>query len=518
VNETPTPAEPTAPLLRIEGVSKGFPGVQALAEVSLDVRAGEVHALVGENGAGKSTLMKILSGVYAPDGGRISIDDRPAHIGSPLQAQHAGIAIIYQEFNLMPNLSVAANIYVGREPTRLGMIDERRMHREARAILASLEQGLDTHTQVADLSVALQQMVEIAKALSLKARVLIMDEPTAALNERETEVLLRVIRRLRAQGLGVVFISHRLDEVLAVADRVSVLRDGRLVDTLPAAEVTKAGLIGRMVGRPLAEFYPHEGAARGAPVLEVRHVDHVVARQGAAPLRLRDISFVLHRGEVLGLAGLVGAGRTELARLLFGADPTTRGEILLDGKRARIASPADAIQLGIGLVPEDRKQQGLVLDLSVRENMTLPGLRRLSRGGFVSRARERVQVRRFVEALRIKTTGGEQPVVNLSGGNQQKVILARWLALQPRVLILDEPTRGIDVGAKAEIHALIGELAAGGAGVLVISSELPEVLNLADRVLVMWQGRVTGEFNRAEATQERIMAAATGEENGAGAA
>ena len=505
----------TTPLLRIANVSKGFPGVQALDDVSVDIIAGEVLALVGENGAGKSTLMKILSGVYAPDGGAILLDGAEVAIGSPLHAQRLGIAIIYQEFNLMPNLSVAANIFVGREPARAGLIDERRMRHDARALLQSLEQDIDTRTLVSELSVAHQQMVEIAKALSLRARVLIMDEPTSALTEHETAILLRVIRRLRVQGLAIVFISHRLDEVLAIADRVAVLRDGRLIDTSPAAETTKAGLINRMVGRPLAEFYPRQRSERGGPVLEVRRLDHVVGRPGGAPLRLQNISFTLHHGEVLGLAGLVGAGRTELARVLFGADPASQGEILIDGRTVDVRSPAAAIRHGIGLVPEDRKQQALILDLSVRENMTLPGLVRLSRRGFVSRVRERAQVRHFVDALRIKTTGSEQLVVDLSGGNQQKVILARWLALHPRVLILDEPTRGVDVGAKAEIHALIGELATAGTGVLVISSELPEVLNLADRILVMSHGRLTGEFTRAEATQEKIMASATGEESGA---
>lgn len=503
------------PLLRIERISKSFPGMRALDSVSMDLAAGEVHAIVGENGAGKSTLMKILSGVYVPDSGTIHLAGKQAHIGSPLQAQQLGISIIYQEFNLMPNLNVAANIFVGREPTRAGMIDEQRMHREARVLLSALEQDLDTRTLVADLSVARQQMVEIAKALSLRARVLIMDEPTSALTEHETDILLRVIRRLRAQGLAIVFITHRLDEVLSVADRVSVLRDGHLVETLPAAQVTKAGMIRSMVGRALADASPRQGGERGAAVLEARHVDHVVSRQGGAPLHLQDISLTLHRGEVLGLAGLVGAGRTELARLLFGADPASRGEIYIEGQRVQLRTPGDAIRHGIGLVPEDRKQQALILDLTVRENMTLPGLSRLSRYGFVSRVRERAEVRRYTQALRIKTTGSEQIVLNLSGGNQQKVILARWLSLNPRVLILDEPTRGIDVGAKAEIHALIGDLAAAGTGVLIISSELPEVLNLADRILVMWHGRLTGEFTRAEATQEKIMACATGEQSGA---
>lgn len=507
--------EGAAPLLRIDGVSKSFPGVQALEDVSIDIRAGEVHAIVGENGAGKSTLMKLLSGVYAPDAGAIYLDGAPAHIGSPLQAQHRRIAIIYQEFNLMPNLNVAANVYVGREPTRGGLIDEARLHRDARALLQSLEQDLDTHAPVADLSVAHQQMVEIAKALSLHARILIMDEPTSALTEHETEILMRVIRRLRDQGLGIVFISHRLDEVLTIADRVSVLRDGRLVETLAAAQVTKAGLISRMVGRTLAEFYPRHGHELGAPILEIRHVDHIVSRQGGAPLHLRDISFTLHRGEVLGLAGLVGAGRTELARVLFGLDPPARGAILIDGRPVQARTPGEAIKHGIGFVPEDRKQQALVLELTVRENMTLPGLAQFSRGGFISRVQERAQVRRFMHALQIKTTGSEQIIEDLSGGNQQKVILARWLALNPRILILDEPTRGIDVGAKAEIHALIGELAAAGAGVVVISSELPEVLNLADRILVMWQGRITGAYTRVEATPEKIMASATGGESGA---
>ena len=514
-------AAPSAPLLRVDGVSKGFPGVQALQGVSLQVDGGECLALVGENGAGKSTLMKILSGVYAPDEGQLSLNGRPLSLGSPRQAQDAGIAIIYQEFNLMPNLSVSENVFVGREPNAAGLVRRRAMRRQTRELLDQLGVALHPDAIVRDLSVAEQQMVEIAKALSLNARLVIMDEPTSALTETEVAALLRIVRGLKERGLGVIFITHRLDEVLAVSDRVTVLRDGQNAGELSTAEATPERIVRLMVGRNLGDFFRKEAApsaATGRPALEVRGLGRTGTVRDAAAIVLHDVSLSVRPGEIVGLAGLVGSGRTELVRAVFGADPFDHGEVLVDGRAVSIRAPRDAIRLGIGLVPEDRKAQALILGLAIRENISLAGLGSLARFGVVRRGAERARARHFVDALSIRTPSLDQKVVNLSGGNQQKVVIAKWLSLRPKVLIMDEPTRGIDVGAKAEVHHLMSDLARQGVAVLMISSELPEILGMSDRVLVMRQGRIAGELARGDATQESIMALATGVAGGLSAA
>jgi ribose transport system ATP-binding protein len=488
-------------VLALRGISKAFPGVQALTGVDLDVCAGEVHAVVGENGAGKSTLMKIAAGVYTADAGTVLLDDQPTDIDSPRRALERGISMIHQELNLAPNLSVAENVFLGRAPTRTGLIDWRRLYADADALVSRLGIDLDVRARVDELSVARQQMVEIAKALSLEARVIIMDEPTSALTDRETEALFGIIARLKAQGVALVYISHRLDEIFRVADRVTVLRDGQLVGTLPIGDASPARLIGMMVGRELTTLFPKQPAEIGEPVLELRGL----RRAGV----LEDVSLVLRRREILGLAGLVGAGRTELVRALFGADPLDAGEVLIEGKRVRIGSPRDAIRLGLGFVTEDRKLQGLVLGMTVRENATLASLGRIVRlGALLDLRRERQLASELVTRLGVRTPSIEREVANLSGGNQQKVVVAKWLATGPRILILDEPTRGIDVGAKAEVHGLMSRLAQEGVSILMISSELPEILGMSDRILVMRQGRINGEFTREQATQEAILACA----------
>lgn len=496
----------TGPVLEARNIRKRFPGVLALDDVSIAVFPGEVLAVVGENGAGKSTLMKILSGALQPDEGQILLDGRPVQLADPRQALELGIAIIYQELSVIDNLTIGENVLLGRLPHRPGLpiaVDWPEVWRRTAALLERVGAPLDPRTPVARLSVAQKQMVEIARALSQNVRVLILDEPTSALSLQETEKLFEIIRGLQAKGVAVIYISHRLEEVFAIAQRVTVLRDGKLVGTLPIGEATRERLIRMMVGRELGSLFAPEKGEPGPVRLEVRGL----SRAGV----LRDVSLTVRAGEIVGLAGLVGSGRTELARCLFGVDPYDSGEILLDGRPVTIRSPRDAVELGIGLVPEDRKLQGLVLILTVRENITLPTLPRLARLGFPSRRRERALVSRYIERLRIRTPSPEQRVMNLSGGNQQKVVLARWLATNPRVLILDEPTRGIDVGTKAEVHAIMAQLAREGVGMLMISSELPEILAMSHRVLVMRQGRIVAEFARDEATEERILAAATGE-------
>jgi ribose transport system ATP-binding protein len=493
--------------LKVENVRKRFPGVQALDGVDLTVYSGEVHALVGENGAGKSTLMKILSGVHTPDSGTILIDGIPVEPKDPMHARDVlGISIIYQEFNLAPNLSVAENIFLGRAPSRLGFVNFRELVQKSREYLNLLGVHLDPGMLVSQLSVGQQQMVEIAKALSYQAKLVIMDEPTAALSLSETATLLGIVRSLREKNVGVIFITHRLDEVFEVADRVTVMRDGKTVGSMPIADASRAGIVRLMVDRDLSEMYAPKRAPIGAPLLEVQNL--------SVPGLLSNISFTLHAGEILGLAGLVGAGRTDLALALFGAGPKPTGEICLGGQKLAVRSPADATRAGLAYVPEDRKQLGLVLGMSVRENTTLSVLHQLVRLGFVQGKEERQMTDEYIAALGVRTPGREQQVVNLSGGNQQKVVIAKWLAGHPRVLILDEPTRGIDVGAKAEVHAIVSHLAEQGVGILMISSDLPEVLAMSDRVLVMRQGRLTGEFLRDEATQERVMLAATGANSG----
>ena len=514
LHEAPARGEPgVEPLLRMSGIDKSFPGVHALDDVEITVHRGECVALIGENGAGKSTLMKILSGVYQPDAGEIDFSGQRVTLQSPRQAQELGISIIYQEFNLMPNLTVAENVFIGREPNAGGFVNRSKMESDTRHLLDTLGVRLDPRAVVRDLSVAEQQMVEIAKALSFNAQLVIMDEPTSALTDREVEKLIEIVRTLKAQGLGVIFITHRLDEIFEMCDWVTVLRDGRNAGEIPIQRATGEAIVRMMVGRNLDNLYVKELPEydqTAPPVLEVRGLGRTGTVTDASQIVLHDVSFSVKAGEIVGLAGLVGSGRTEVARSIFGADQFDRGEVLIQGKQATIASPRDAIRLGIGLVPEDRKQQGLVLGLAVRENITLPSLGGLVRFGFVQLGEEQQVARQFVEALRIRTPSLEQKVINLSGGNQQKVVIAKWLALRPKVLILDEPTRGVDVGAKAEVHHLIAELAAQGVAVLMISSELPEILGMSDRVLVMREGRIVADIDREDATQESIMRFATG--------
>jgi ribose transport system ATP-binding protein len=497
------------PFLEMRNISKTFPGVKALDHVNLDIRQGEILALAGENGAGKSTLMKILTGVYAPDaGGSILIEGQEIALRDGNHARALGINIIYQELSVVENLSVAENIFLAREPLgRLGLVDRARMNREASEVLTTIGMDIDPATRVSELSVGQQQMIEIAKALSYRSKVIIMDEPTASLSQHETSVLLSLIKRLRERNIAVVYISHRLEEVFELADRVTVLRDGCTVATAPIAEVTRESLVRQMVDRELSELYaaPVSHASK-VPVLEVR--DLALRPVKAADARIRDISFTVHRGEILGIAGLVGSGRTEIMEMIFGMRACT-GQLAVDGKPVSIRNPHDAIEAGLGFVTEDRKAQGLVLGMNVRENFSLTHLKRYSPFQFLLRAREDESCRQFVRTLGIKTPTVEQKVINLSGGNQQKIVIAKWVARNPKVLIVDEPTRGIDIGAKAEVHALLAKLASEGIGIIVISSDLLEVLAVSDRILIVREGRLNGELSRAEATQERVMAAAT---------
>ncbi|MBI2435172.1 MAG: sugar ABC transporter ATP-binding protein [Candidatus Hydrogenedentes bacterium] len=492
-------------VLEMRDITKRFPGVLALDKTHLELRRGEVHCLLGENGAGKSTMMKILAGALKMDSGEILLDGELVDIQSPHHAQELGISMIYQEFNLSPFLSVAENIFLGREP-RLGrtpFIDWRRMYREAEEILAQIRVGLDVRRPVNTLSVAQQQMVEIAKAISVNARIIVMDEPSATLTDHELRALFDLIKTLRRQEIGLIYISHRLEEIFEIGTRVTVMRDGQTVATNNVYDLTRDKIIQMMVGRELKDEFPKEQFERGEERLRVAGL----SRKGF----FEDVSFSLYKGEIVGLTGLVGAGRTEVARAIFGADKKDTGTISLDGKAITVHSPQDAIWHGIGLLTEDRKSQGLVLGMTVRENATLANLSALVWGPFVSRKKERAVALKYVDELRIKTPSIEQVAQNLSGGNQQKVVLAKWLFTDSKVLIFDEPTRGIDVGAKVEIYKLMNELVRRGVAVLMISSELPEVLGMCDRILVMHEGRLAGELPRAAATQERIMQLATGE-------
>ena len=496
------------PLLEVHGISKSFPGVKALDKVDFWADGGQVTALLGENGAGKSTLMKILSGVYRADEGQIFLGGKIVQPVDPNDAKKLGIAIIYQEFNLTPNQTVAANIFLGREIVRkdvagwFGIVDRAFMRRETEKLLQQVGAHFSPDTLVRNLSVAEQQMVEIAKALAEEAQVIIMDEPTSALGEDEVKTLFDIIRNLKKRGLAVIFITHRLEEVFQIADRITVLRDGKVVGSLTIEEATPDAVIAMMVGRILDRSMVRQTAqTTGDTVLEVRGL----TRRG----KIHDVSFSLKRGEILGFAGLVGAGRSETARAIFGADPIDSGEILIDGKPVEITSPGDALKAGLALVPENRQQHGLILRQSVMVNVALPNLDHLARNFFVRRGFMQTMVQGYVDKLNIRTPSLSQRVMNLSGGNQQKVVLAKWLASNPKVLILDEPTRGIDVGAKAEVYAIMSDLARQGIGIIMISSELPEILMMSDRILVMCEGRVTGILNRSEATQERIMALAS---------
>jgi len=487
-----------APLLEMRGIGKSFPGAQALSCVDLSLRSGEVLALIGENGAGKSTLMKVLGGAHRADEGTITIHGRQTPFHSPHDSRRAGVAVIYQEFNLVPGLTSVENIFLGREVTRAGFVAQQEERERAAALFKRLGAEIDLAAPCRRLTTAQQQLVEIAKALAFDARIIVMDEPSAALTSHEVGRLFEIIRDLKRQGIGIIYVSHRLGEIFAIADRVMVLRDGKNVGERPIGQITRNEMIEMMVGRELKDEFPPRSVTIGAPRLEVAGLC-----RGRA---VRDVSFAVRRGEILALSGLVGAGRTETVRLIFGADPREAGEIRLDGKTLAIRSPRDAIAAGIGLLTEDRKLQGLVLGHSVRENFGLPNLTWLSRYGFVQRRREREDFGRYVDRLKIKVPNQEQRAGNLSGGNQQKVVLAKWLARNCDVLIFDEPTRGIDVGAKYEIYLLMNELAAAGKAIVMISSELPEVLGMADRILVVHEGRVTGEITDARrATQEQIM-------------
>ena len=492
------------PLLQMEKVSKHFPGVQALELVDFEVYPGEIVGLVGENGAGKSTLIKILSGVYAKDDGLIQFRGQSVDFRSPHAAQEHGIVTIYQELALVPHLSVSENVFLNREPRRirmLGAVDFKKMRQRAETIMTDLGVPISGDRLVKDLTLASQQMVEIAKAISRNANLLLMDEPTSALSSKEVDALLGLMRRLKQRGVSVVFVSHRLEEVLRVADRIIVMRDGRRVGTLPVAEANESKLIHLMVGREVGLF-PKADAQIGEPVLEVRDL--------SGPNGVRNVSFTVHKGEIVGLAGLIGAGRTELVRLICGADRRSGGTILIGGQLAHISNPADAVAHGIGWVPEDRKQHGLVLGMDIKQNITLAILHRISnRLGGVRLRKEREIAAHYRDALSIATSDLSKTVKYLSGGNQQKVVLAKWLSTQPKVLIMDEPTRGIDIGAKSEFHALMSQLAGQGMGILMISSEMPEILGMSDRVIVMCQGRVTGEFKRGQFSQVDIMTSAT---------
>lgn len=491
--------------LQMKHITKRFPGVLALNDVQFSLRRGEVHALLGENGAGKSTLMKILSGVYQPDEGEIIFEDKPVSFSDPLSAQNVGITIIHQEFNLFPELTVEENIFIGREFCKKNRwrLDEKQQRQATIEILQKLNLAIKPDTLVADLTVAQQQMVEIAKAISVNARILIMDEPTAALTETEIESLFRVTRLLKEQGTGIVYISHRLEELALIADRATVMRDGQYISTVDYECVKISDLIAMMVGRDLGNIYPRrEALQQRIPVLEVNGL----TRKGV----LNDINFTLYRGEILGFAGLMGARRTELARAIFGADSIDSGTLKLNGKETVIKDISDAIQQGISYLTEDRKKEGLALNLSVERNIMLGNYPEYSdRFGNVDSRRCQQTSEEQVKALRIKTPNLEQAALNLSGGNQQKIIIARWVCKDTDILIFDEPTRGIDVGAKLEIYELMNRLVAKGKSIIMISSELPEVLGMCDRILVMRSGRITGELSAKEATQEKIMQYAT---------
>jgi ABC-type sugar transport system ATPase subunit len=485
-------------------IVKSFPGVRALDGVNFNLYPGEVHALMGENGAGKSTLIRVLAGAHRPDFGTIRLQGKPAKIDSPREAERAGISILYQEFNLIPTMTARENLFLGRERTIAGFLMPNREYREALGLFKKLKVDVDPNARCSRLTIAQQQAVEIAKAMALDARILVMDEPTAVLTHQETKNLFRLIAELKTRGIGIVYVSHRMDEIFRLADRVTVLRDGRYVGTHPIGELNRAMLIEMMVGRKLESEFPKQRIAIG----EERLVATGLARGSA----VKDVSLSIRRGEVLGLTGLVGAGRTEVARLIFGADRLDGGSIQLDGKRLDIRSPIDAIRNGICLITEDRKTQGLLLGRSCRENFSLPTLDRLSRLGFVLGRRERNSFGGYVKSLQIKIPGQEQTARNLSGGNQQKVVLAKWLASNSEVILFDEPTRGIDIGAKHEIYLLINRLAASGKAILMISSEMPEILGMSDRILVMREGRITGEITDvAGATQKQILKMAMGQ-------
>jgi ribose transport system ATP-binding protein len=492
-------------LVSMEGIEKSFPGVHALNQCRFQLRAGEVHALLGENGAGKSTMMKVLAGIYAPDAGRILYKGTEVTIAGPRAAQALGISMIHQELNLMPHLTLAQNVFIGREPRR-GVrfwLNEGALNAQTEQLFQSMHLNLDPSTKVADLTVAKQQMVEIAKALSYHSEVLIMDEPTAALTETEIDELFRMINQLRARGVGIVYISHRLEEIKRICNRITIMRDGHYINTVDAQDVSIDQIISMMVGRTIYESAPEvPDRPNQETVLAVKGLN----RAGV----LKDINFTLKKGEILGFAGLMGAGRTEVARAVFGADRIDTGEIYVQGRRAQIKTPSDAVRYGIGYLSEDRKRYGLALGMDVESNVVLAAFKKfLGRLGWVNRGKTRRTAQQYVETLAIKTPTIQQRVRNLSGGNQQKVVIGKWLTADTDILIFDEPTRGIDVGAKSEIYKLLNDLAHQGKSIIMISSELPEVLRMSHRIIVMCEGRITGELSAAEATQEGIMKYAT---------
>jgi len=496
--------------LRMQGISKTFPGVQALKSVDFSVTRGEIHALVGENGAGKSTLMKILTGALLEDEGQISLGDQPVQINNPGDAQQLGISMIHQELSLIPYLTVGQNIFLGREPrARIGaFIDWPELYSQAQILLDQLNVNVDSRASVQDLSIAQRQMVEVAKALSFNADLIAMDEPTSSLTDRETEILFQVMRSFKERGISIIFISHRLEEVFEIADRITVLRDGETIGTDRIDKINFDQVVRMMVGRELGELYPKDDIEQRGVVLEATGLED--GRE------LHPANISLQSGEILGIAGLAGAGRTALAETLFGARASVKGQIKIGGRLVKVQHPGHAIRLGIGFVPEDRKLQGLFLNMAVRENVVISALPEVSRFSFVNYSKADKLAKEFVEKLKIRTPSVKQLIRNLSGGNQQKVIIARWLTLKPRILILDEPTRGIDVATKAEIHALMNQLAKEGVAVMMVSSDLPEILGVSDRILVMRAGRIVAEFSREEATQDNIMHAATsGRENNA---
>ena len=498
----PTPPSERTSVLELRDVSKSFGPVQALRSASLRVQAGSIHALVGENGAGKSTLVKIVAGVHRRDAGVFELDGEPVDFGSTAESKAAGIAVIYQEPTLFPDLSVTENIFMGRQPMRRGArIDRATMITESRALFARLGVEIDPRRPALGLSIADQQIIEIAKAISLDARLLIMDEPTAALSGNEVARLFAVARSLRDEGRALVFISHRFDEVFALCDTVSVLRDGAYIATVPTAETTESQIVSQMVGREVADLFPKTEAEIGDVVLDV----HGLTTAG----EFHDVSFQVRAGEIVGLAGLVGAGRSEIARAVFGIDAYDEGAVTVNGAAVPPHSPRAAIRSGIAFVPEDRRQQGLVVDSSVGRNIASVIRSGLTRGGLLTTSREHAAVQPWASRLEVKTSALDMPATTMSGGNQQKVVIAKWLATEPTLLIIDEPTRGIDVGTKAEVHRLLSELAGKGLAILMISSELPEVLGMADRVLVVCEGRITADIARADATPENVMAAAT---------
>lgn len=484
-------------ILTLKNITKEFPGVKALDDVTINIERGTIHGLVGENGAGKSTLIKILAGIYQPNKGEIILDGKPCRFNSPIEARRAGISVVHQEIKLAEPLSVAENMFLGNVQLKNGLVDWKGMRRRAREIVEDLGMDIDINAQVSSLTVAKKQIVEIMHAINNNSRILIMDEPSAVLTDRELEVMFRIVKQLRDEGITIIYISHRLDEIFGLCSNVSVLRDGCHIDTIPVASVDRQGLINMMVGREMGQEYPKEVGNVGGTILEVKNLSRGI---------LQDISFEVKSGEVFGISGLVGAGRTELARAILGIDKPESGEVYVRGKKVHYRTFADAIRDGLGLIPEDRKLQGLVQIMSVKRNTTLVNMKRVLRAGVISSSLEEKLSKEYADKLHVVTPSMETEVQYLSGGNQQKVVIAKWLFQNSEILFLDEPTRGIDVGAKAEIYRLINRMAKEGKTIIMISSEMPELLGLCDRIMVMHEGHKMGELNAAEATQAKIMA------------